>query len=130
MRAMRLFRRLRVSRRQCARAGRVPLGRCVTLPPSASGTLLPEECACCGEAATHRLAARGKDGVSLLVGYCDACAEHQANSASRGLALSLSSVLLGLVGAAGLPLLDPGLGWFGLSLRVVLLAALPLAVLL
>ena len=102
----------------------------VALPASASGTLLPEECACCAAPATHRLAARRTDGASLLVGYCDECAEHQASSASRVLALSLSSLLLALVGAAGLPLLGPSLGWFGLSLLVLLLSLLPLLALL
>lgn len=108
----------------------MPEGVSLALPAIVSGLLLPEECACCAEPATHRLAARRADGASLLVGYCDECAEHQANSASRGLALALSSVLLGLVGATGLPLLAPDLGWLGLSLLALPLSLLPLLVLL
>jgi hypothetical protein len=111
------------------REGRVHHGVSVALAPSVSRTVLPEECACCAEPATHRLAARGRGGVSLLVGYCDDCAEHQASLASRVLALALSSLLLALVAAAGLPLLAPGLGWFGLSLLVLLFSSLPLAAL-
>ncbi|MET0791093.1 MAG: hypothetical protein ABW061_06185 [Polyangiaceae bacterium] len=128
LRALRFFRVLRFVR--ALRASRVLDGVRVVLSAGASGALLPEECACCAEPATHHLAARRRDGSSLLVGYCDECSEHQASSASRGLSLSLSSLLLALVGAAGLPLLAPGLGWLGLSLLAVLLAVLPLLVLL
>ncbi|HWZ90402.1 MAG TPA: hypothetical protein VNW92_16175, partial [Polyangiaceae bacterium] len=70
-----------------------------------SGTaLVPEECACCAAAATHRLEARRRDGVSLLIGYCDDCAEHHASASSRVLSMALASLLLGIVSAAGLPL--------------------------
>jgi hypothetical protein len=99
------------------------------LLPSAAGSAisrLPEECACCGEAATHRLALPRKDGVSLLVGYCDECAEHQAGASSRVLASALASLLLALVGAAGLPLLAPQLGLLGMALSVFALSLLPL----
>jgi hypothetical protein len=112
------------------RSRRVLVGVSVVLPESVASLVLPEECACCAAAATHRLALGRGDGASLLVGYCDECAEHQAGSASRVLALALSSLLLGLVGAAGLPLLFPNLGLVGLAVPVLLLAVLPLAVLL
>jgi hypothetical protein len=102
-------------------------GVSVLLPRGAGPTLLPEECACCGELATHRLALAQKDGASVLVGYCDECAEHQAGASSRVLALSLASLILALVGAAGLPLLAPKLGLISLSLGVCALALLPLA---
>ena len=130
MRVLRFSRVLPVLR--LLRGSRARHGVSVELPagPSENSTLLPEECACCAAPATHRLAARRSDGASLLVGYCDECAEHQANSASRGLALALSSLLLAVIGAAGLPLLRPDLGWFGLSLLVLLLSLLPLLVLL
>lgn len=105
-------------------------GVSVTLPASTPPVLLPEECACCGQESTHRAALAGNDDASLLVGYCDECAEHQAGSSSRVLALALASVILALVAAAGLPLLAPRLGWFGLSLLVCTLAALPLLALL
>ena len=102
--------------------------------PRANGpagpTLLPEECACCGQAATHQRALSRKDGVSLLVGYCDECAEHQASASARVLALSLASLLLALAGAAGVPLLAPHLGLFGLVCVVIVLSALPLLALL
>lgn len=111
------------------RAARVRHGMSVTLPAAESSTLLPEECACCGAPATHRLAARRPE-ASLLVGYCDECAEHQASNGSRVLAISLSSLLLALVGAAGLPLLAPNLGWPELSLLVLALSLLPLLALL
>ena len=88
--------------------------------------LLPEACACCGEAATHQVALTRRDGVSLLVGYCDECAEHQASSGSRVLSLTLASVLLALSSAAGLPLLLPSLGLLGLLLAVCALSLLPL----
>ena len=87
--------------------------------------LLPEECACCGKPATHHLAARRRDGVSLLVGYCDECAEHQASASSRVLALGLSSLLLGLVTASGLPLLAPRAGMLVLVLLACVAALLP-----
>lgn len=107
-------------------------GVSIALPASTTALILPEECACCAEAATHRLALTRNDGRSLLVGYCDECAEHQANSSSRVLSLTLASVLLALSAAAGLPLLTPRLGLFplllavgGLALFPVMLAFLP-----
>jgi len=94
--------------------------------PALAGALLPEECACCAEAASHRSALTRADGASLLVGYCDECAEHQASSSSRVLSLTLASVLLALTSAAGLPLFAPRLGLFSLSLWVCGLSSLPL----
>lgn len=109
-------------------------GVSVALAGSPLPTLLPEECACCGQASTHRVALPRADGTSLLVGYCDECAEHQAGTASRVLALTLASLLLGVVSAASFPLLLPRLGLFemvygaaGLALLPVLLLFLPLA---
>ncbi|MEO8906075.1 MAG: hypothetical protein ABI488_26235, partial [Polyangiaceae bacterium] len=104
-------------------------GVSVRLPSASGPALLPEECACCGRASTHRSSVARKDGVSLLVGYCDECAEHQASASSRVLALSLASLLLALSGAAGLPLLAPKLGLFSLVVAVTLLSLLPLLVL-
>jgi len=101
-------------------------GASVALPTSPGPVLLPEACACCAEAATHRVAMTRKDGVSLLVGYCDECAEHQASTSSRVLSLTLASVLLALASAAGLPLLLPRLGLFGLLFAVCALSLLPL----
>jgi hypothetical protein len=103
-------------------------GVSVALPPGTA--LLPEECACCGMPATHRLAARRGDGVSVLTGYCDECAEHQAAAASRVLALALASLILALVVAAGLPLLAPRVGAVGLVSASVFAAVLPLVLLL
>jgi hypothetical protein len=88
--------------------------------------VLPQECACCGQPATHRAAARRTDGLSVLIGYCDDCAEHQASASSRVLALSLSSLLLALVVAGGLPLLLPRLGLIGLVAGVCGASILPL----
>ncbi|HEX3850848.1 MAG TPA: hypothetical protein VHW01_07760, partial [Polyangiaceae bacterium] len=102
-------------------------GVSVLLPRGAGPALLPEECACCGEPATHRHALPRKDGVSVLVGYCDECAEHQAGASSRVLALALASLILALVGAAGLPLLAPRLGLLALALSVCALSLLPFA---
>ncbi|HYQ03395.1 MAG TPA: hypothetical protein VER96_32190 [Polyangiaceae bacterium] len=101
-------------------------GASVTLPVSLSSALVPEECACCAEVASHRTALTRADGASLLIGYCDECAEHQASSSSRVLSLTLASVLLALTSAAGLPLLAPRLGLLPLSAWVCGLAALPL----
>jgi hypothetical protein len=101
-------------------------GVSVALPASPVGTVLPEECACCAEAATHRLALTRADGASLLVGYCDECAEHQASSSSRVLSLTLASVLLALSSAAGLPLVAPQLGLIPLVLFVCGLSLMPL----
>jgi len=98
----------------------------VTLPATVAATRLPEECACCAAAASHRLALTRSDGASLLVGYCDDCAEHQASSSSRVLSLTLASVLLALSSAAGLPLLAPRLGLLALLLWVCALSGLPL----
>jgi hypothetical protein len=107
-----------------------PLAGVSVLLPRGHGAplrLLPEECACCGVPATHRSALGRKDGASLLVGYCDECAEHHAGASSRVLALLLASLLLALATAAGLPLVAPRLGLFGLLFVVALLSLLPLA---
>ncbi len=103
-------------------------GVSVALPISASPSAvqLPEECACCAEVATHRVALTRPDGASLLVGYCDECAEHQASGSARVLSLTLASVLLALSAAAGLPLLLPRLGLLPLMLSVCGLSLLPL----
>lgn len=103
-------------------------GVSVALPPGTA--LLPEECACCGKPASHRVAARSREGTSLLVGYCDECAEHQASASSRVLSLALASLLLGLVTAAGLPLLAARAGLLVLALAAGVAALLPLALLL
>ena len=105
-------------------------GVSVRLSRASGPTQLPEECACCGQAPSHRSSVAHKDGASLLVGYCDECAEHQASASSRVLALSLASLLLALSGAAGLPLLAPKLGLLALTACVAVLTALPLLVLL
>ncbi len=105
-------------------------GVSVRLPHAPGLTLLPEECACCGQAVTHHAALPRKGGTSLLVGYCDDCADHQASASSRVLALSLASVLLALSGAAGVPLLAPKLGLYALMAVVTLLSLVPLLVLL
>ena len=101
-------------------------GVSVELPATDAPVQLPEECACCAEAVSHHAAVTRADGASLLVGYCDECAEHQASSASRVLSLTLASVLLALTSAAGLPLLAPRLGLPLLLLCVCALSALPL----
>jgi hypothetical protein len=104
-------------------------GASVRLPQGGATALhlLPEECACCSAPPTHRTALRRKDGASLLVGYCDECAEHQAGASSRLLGLLLASVLLALASAAGLPLVLPRLGLVGSVLAVLGLSLLPLA---
>jgi len=98
--------------------------------PERSLPVLPEECACCAAPSTHSVALRLAARDSLLVHYCDECADHQAAHSARGLALSLASLLLALSGAAGLPLLAPRLGMFGLCAGALLLALLPLCALL
>jgi hypothetical protein len=103
-------------------------GASVALPPGTA--LLPEECACCGKPASHRVAVRSRAGTSLLVGYCDECAEHQAAASSRVLSLALASLLLGLVTAAGLPLLAARAGLLGLAFAAGAAALVPLALLL
>ena len=115
---------MRVPRLTTAPSGKD--GMSIALPAPLTTVVLPEECACCSQAATHRLALTRPDGASLLVGYCDECAEHQANASSRWLSLTLASVLLALSGAAGLPLLAPRLGLLPLLLFVCGLSALPL----
>jgi hypothetical protein len=105
----------------------VLMGARVVIPPSLA--VLPEECACCGKTATHQSALRQGKG-SLLVGYCDECAEHQASSSARALSLSLASLLLALVTAAGLPLLLPRLPASGLVLASLLASLLPFVFLL
>jgi len=98
--------------------------------PDAQAARLPVECACCGETASHSAALGRKDGVMLQVGYCDECAEHQAESSARTLSVGLSSLLLGLVLAAGVPLVAPRLGFFGLLAVTLTGATLPLLALL
>lgn len=98
--------------------------------PAHAPALLPDACACCAAPATQRVALGRKGGTALLVGYCEACAEHQGDTAARVLALSLASLLLAIVAAAGLPLLDPWLGLAWLALAVCGVSALPLLALL
>ncbi|MEP7052716.1 MAG: hypothetical protein ABJB12_20275 [Pseudomonadota bacterium] len=105
-------------------------GVSVRLPHASGLTLLPEECACCGQAATHHSALARKGDTSVLVGYCDECAEHQASASSRVLALSLASLLLAFSGAAGVPLFAPKLGLYALIAVVTVLSLVPLLVLL
>ena len=112
------------------RKPRVLAALSVALPRAPLQAELPEECACCAAGATHRTALRRGDGASLLVGYCDECALHQASSSSRVLALALASLLLALAGAAGLPLLAPRLGLLPLALASCGLSLLPLVALL
>jgi hypothetical protein len=100
----------------------------VALPPKT--LILPEECACCSELSTHRNALRRLDGLTLLVGYCDECSEHQASASSRVLASGLASLLLGLVAALGLPLLVPRLSAWGLVFAATVASLLPLGFLL
>ena len=99
--------------------------------PVGSTPVLPEECACCAAPSTHSVSTRVAGGAQrVLVRYCDDCAEHQAGSSARVLALALASLLLALSAAAGLPLLWPRLGLFGLIVSSVVLACLPLLALL
>src|SRR5882724_2924732 len=105
-------------------------GESVLLPRAAGPLVLPEECACCAGPATHRLGVARQDGASVLVGYCDECAEHQAAGSSRVLAVALASLILAFVSAAGLPLVAPRLGLFVLASSVSALAILPLLALL
>jgi len=97
-------------------------GASVTVP--ASPAVLPEECACCGNPALHQLAVQ-RGARSVLVGYCDACAEHQASASSRVLAIALASLLLGLSVAFGLPLVAQRLGGLGLALLASLASVVP-----
>jgi len=97
-------------------------GASVAVPANAA--LLPEECACCGNPTTHQLAVEHA-GRSLLIGYCDGCAEHQASAASRLLAVALASLLLGLASALGLPLLVPRFGAPGLAALALFASLVP-----
>ncbi len=97
-------------------------GVSVALAPGPA--LLPEECACCGNSATHQLATE-LGARSLLIGYCDECAEHQASASSRVLAVALASLLLGLTSALGLPLLAQRVGALGLALLALVSAFVP-----
>lgn len=108
-------------------------GAGVSWPPlRETGTplVLPEACACCFEPPSHRVAVAHARFGSLLVGYCDECAEHQSSSAARELGLGLASLLLGLALAAALPLVWPRLSLIGLLLAVGFCSALPLGALL
>ncbi|HEY4103222.1 MAG TPA: hypothetical protein VGM44_04995 [Polyangiaceae bacterium] len=107
-----------------------PMLRGVSVALPAGTPLFPEECACCGNAATHRTELRRRDGASVLIGYCDDCAEHQASASARVLSACLASFLLALVLASGLPLIAPRLGSLGLSLAALFAALLPLSFLL
>src|SRR5688572_24080542 len=54
------------------------------------GALLPNECACCGAAASaHSVVRRGRDAAELLVGYCLTCHEHAGKDGTRALGVGL-----------------------------------------
>jgi hypothetical protein len=66
---------------------------------------VPEACACCGAlAADTSREARPSDGVALIVPYCSECLWHVSSSATRAMALGLSSGLFALTLSAALPL--------------------------
>ncbi len=94
---------------------------------SASGALVPPECACCG--ATAGVSRRETDGPhTLIVPYCEACLHHATRGVTRDLATSLASCLLAATAAIALPL---GFGSLPLgvhALAAVLLASIPIAV--
>lgn len=98
----------------------------VRLPPAR--LTLPAECACCGAPAGRELRLSDGRDLVLLVGYCEPCASHVARDATRRLAATLSSLLLGLSLAAALPIVLPwqsqfvclALSWLGASLPIVL----------
>lgn len=66
----------------------------------------PEDCACCGAAASRTQAARlWFQGRGLLVPYCAACHRHAAAAGTRDAAVALSAALATATAALGLPLL-------------------------
>lgn len=77
------------------------------VPLPSSSIALPADCACCGELAARELRLSDGERTELLVGYCEACASHIARDATRRLAATLSSLLLGLSLAAALPIVFP-----------------------
>jgi hypothetical protein len=87
----------------------------------------PPECACCGAPATERAAIGDRAGRELLVGYCRPCADHVAREQTRKLAAVLSSALLGVALAAGLPMIAPFLPLVACASLTLAASALPLA---
>ncbi len=69
--------------------------------------VLPAECACCGASPSRMVReSRFAGREALLVPYCGECHVHVSREGTRALATALSSMLLGVTLAAGLPLLS------------------------
>lgn len=101
-------------------------GALVSLP--ATGVLVPAGCACCGEPAARSAVARGRAGVELIVGYCDACIAHLGRESLRRLAAGVASGLIGFGLALALPFAPYPLSLPALAASVFLASLAPLLV--
>src|SRR6185503_2623918 len=91
--------------------------------------VVPADCACCGALASRAMREQGlAPSVRVLVPYCGACHGHASAARTRSLMAAVSSGLLALTLAAGLPLLWQPPGAVVLALLTAFGSALPLAV--
>lgn len=105
---------------------RPALGGALLVRLPRAGVVVPQECACCGGAATHPRVITDSAARALLVGYCAECAAHVARHSTRRLASLLSSALLAVALALALPIVQPGLSALTCSLLSLAGGALPL----
>src|SRR5437762_10951475 len=76
----------------------------VRLP--ADGLIVPSECACCGAIASRSVRELGPNSSAVvLVPYCTLCHAHASRAATARISVAVSSGLLGLTLAFGLPLI-------------------------
>lgn len=90
---------------------------------------VPSFCACCGRrpAGSSRAERRRADGQSIIVPYCAECHRHACATATRTLAVGLSSALLSLTAALTLPLCYEWMSAALYLLAMALLVGAPLA---
>lgn len=102
-------------------------GRAVLL--AATGCVVPDVCACCGDSApSSRLEVSHRDGQSLIVPYCTRCLRHASAGTTRSLAAVVASCLLASTVALALPLAWPSSSLLAHVAVTLLAATIPLVV--
>lgn len=69
--------------------------------------VLPETCASCGLPATRRVRIEDGKSTTLLLGYCEACADAREQRLTRRIASALGALLVASALAAALPIAFP-----------------------
>jgi hypothetical protein len=69
--------------------------------------VLPEVCASCGSPSTRRVRVDDGKATTLLLGYCEACADARDQRVTRRIASGLGALLVASALAAALPIALP-----------------------